>query len=143
MLIMDVSHTVFSFTISARRNAVGKVGENARANFADERIAVPTDTVLDEVCEIITLPEFNPHVSVHEQDHREIVLSAAGNVCCCLLNGVAHRFVFRCSVTEQLRDLVGKISSMYSVDNAFHNFEHVRLVRSLLPICYHSNHCYM
>jgi hypothetical protein len=81
MLIRHVSNTVSSLTSSARRNAVGKVGENALTNFDDERIVVPTDTVLDEVCEIITLPEFNPHVSVHEQDHREIVLSAAGNVC--------------------------------------------------------------
>jgi hypothetical protein len=85
MLIKDVSHTASSLTISARRNAAGKVGEKARATFADERIFVPTDTVLDEVCEIITLPEFNPHVSVDKQDHREIILSASGNVCCYLL----------------------------------------------------------
>jgi hypothetical protein len=141
-LIRDVSHTASCLTISARRNAVGKVGENARATFADERIAVPTDTVLDEVCEIITLPEFNPHVSVHEQDHREIVLSAAGNVCCCLLMEWLTVIVFRGLVNEQLRDLVGKIASMYCVENAFHNFEHVRLVR-LLPICCHSNRCYL
>jgi hypothetical protein len=63
MLIRDVSNTASSFTISARRNTVGKVEEYARTNFDDERIVVPTDTVLDEVCEIITLPEFNPHVS--------------------------------------------------------------------------------
>jgi hypothetical protein len=63
MLIRDVSHAASSLTISARRYAVEKVEEKARANFDDERIVVPTDTVLDEVCEIITLPEFNPHVS--------------------------------------------------------------------------------
>jgi hypothetical protein len=112
MLIRDVSHTVSSLTSSARRNAVGKVGENARANVADEPIAVPTDTVLDEVCEIITLPEFNPHVSVHEQDHREIILSAAGNVCCYLL-------------MEWLTVIVSLFSSRAAPRSGGQNFVHV------------------
>lgn len=66
--------------------------------------AVGGSTLLDEIAEIIALPEFNVRV-VHreEQANREVVLPA--------------------NVISELRDYVTCISTMYH-SNAFHNFEH-------------------
>jgi hypothetical protein len=96
---------------SARRNAVEKVGKETRASLSDEHVVIrKRETVLEEVCEIITLPEFNPHVSVLEQDHREIKIPR--------------------KVLSQIRSLVKSIASMYCA-NSFHNFEHASHVGKL------------
>jgi hypothetical protein len=89
---------------SARRNAVEKVKKETRASLSDEHVVIrKRETVLEEVCEIITLPESNPHVSVLEQDHLEIKIPR--------------------KVLSQIRSLVKSIASMYC-GNSFHNFEH-------------------
>ena len=60
-------------------------------------------TVLEEVCEIITLPSFDVKVAKDEADCKTIELGE--------------------NVQSQLRDFVSVLSSMYR-DNPFHCFEH-------------------
>jgi hypothetical protein len=60
-------------------------------------------TVLEEVCEIITLPSFDARVARDEADSKTIELGD--------------------NVQSQLRDFVAVLSSMYR-DNPFHCFEH-------------------
>lgn len=62
-------------------------------------------TFLDEVKEIITLPEYDPNATKYQQDAEAIELSDR--------------------IKEQLSDYIRCISNMYRA-NAFHNFEHAR-----------------
>jgi Adenylate and Guanylate cyclase catalytic domain len=61
-------------------------------------------TVLDEVVEVIELPELNAHAAVHTDVGNGVVLDPI--------------------VVQQLRDYVYRIACMYK-SNPFHNFEHV------------------
>lgn len=61
------------------------------------------ETVLDEVCEIITLPPFNAEEARIQQDPENIDLGS--------------------EVENQLREFVSNIAALYH-DNPFHNFEH-------------------
>jgi class 3 adenylate cyclase len=65
--------------------------------------AEPGATVLDEVKECITLPQFDAEAARHESHPEDIVLGE--------------------DVESELRDYVGTIAMLYR-DNPFHNFEH-------------------
>ncbi|CAB9497225.1 Receptor-type guanylate cyclase gcy [Seminavis robusta] len=75
-------------------------GQAARIDDSSKR----HHTVLDEVAEIIVLPDFNAEVIKNEDDPRKIELSD--------------------EVVRQLQEYVTVIASLYHHDNPFHNFEH-------------------
>ena len=62
------------------------------------------ETVLDEVKEIIVLPEFNAEAAKLEDDPSKIKLPE--------------------EVVDQMKEYVTIIASLYHHDNPFHNFEH-------------------
>ena len=91
--------------VVARRNATAAPGGSKVSWLQSHRQLALGDghTFLDEVKEIITLPEFDHKAHLQEQDPDTIKLPKAA--------------------VEQLRDYVTCIASMYR-DNPFHNFEH-------------------
>lgn len=78
--------------------AFGTTDVEANVQFADE-----DQTTIDEVAEIITLPEFNVKAATKQEDPDSIQLPR--------------------QVIDQLYDYVSNIATIYN-DNPFHNFEH-------------------
>jgi hypothetical protein len=68
-------------------------------------------TVLEEVREIITLPQFDAEAAKKQEDPEKMVLDPA--------------------VKDQLHEYVSTLAAMYR-DNPFHNYEHARSVRAPL-----------
>lgn len=97
------SHKWFIFINSARRISDGREFELHPSTLeCPTRTALGSGgTVLDEVVEIITLPDFN--IKAQRKDEEAIKLPSA--------------------VVTELRDYITCISTMYR-SNAFHNFEH-------------------
>jgi hypothetical protein len=85
--------------VVARRQALC-----VKSQTKEYSLSAPTGaTVLDEVKESITLPQFDAEAARHESHPEDIVLESA--------------------VESELRDYVGTIAMMYR-ENPFHNFEH-------------------
>jgi len=59
---------------------------------------------MEEIEEVITLPNYNPEVAKHEENPHNIVLDPI--------------------VVKQLQEYVTIVASLYHHDNPFHNFEH-------------------
>ena len=77
---------------------------NTKKNVAPPHLTLKGgSTALDEVTEIITLPQFDPNAHKTRTSPEDVVLDEA--------------------IVAQLRDYVTTIASMYR-DNPFHNFEH-------------------
>jgi hypothetical protein len=95
--------------IVARRNAEEKHGMDGSRRKSLTSEAAPNvgdssgahKTVLEEVKEIIVLPEFDAKVVQNEEDPREIVLPT--------------------EVVRQTKEFVTVIASLYHADNPFHN----------------------
>jgi hypothetical protein len=85
----------------ARRNAVELIAEQSRPDIMPGM--VDGKTFLEEVKEIVVLPEFDSKAHRQERDSESIVLPQAA--------------------VEQLRAYVARIGTMYR-NNPFHNFEH-------------------
>ena len=90
--------------IIARRNAASKYSNGESKKVKVETMARDEQmTVLDEVCEVISLPDFDRRVAMMQQDPESVVLSS--------------------EISEQINDFVVCIATMYN-DNPFHNFGH-------------------
>ena len=93
--------------VVARRNATSKAAHTGDSHeslreleeeMSEQRI------VLDEVCEVITLPKYDAEAVANQVDPRTIDLG--------------H------NVETQLREYVTTIASLYQASNAFHSFHH-------------------
>jgi hypothetical protein len=91
--------------IAARRTAVIKeVSQTSSKRITQLEMELgDQSTALDEVCEIIKLPKFDPEAAQQEADSKAVDLGEM--------------------VSSQLRDFIGILASMYR-DNPFHCFEH-------------------
>jgi class 3 adenylate cyclase len=96
--------------IVARRTKIGTITSLSDTDQQEQSFSPKTselhdegDTTIDEVVEIIELPEFDEKVSHHEVDLRLIEIEDV--------------------VLEQLNDYIETITSLYR-ENHFHNFEH-------------------
>jgi len=87
--------------IVARRNVQSKQGK--MSSLVEENLDGKSTSYLEEVKEIITLPEFDDDMERLQEDAYKIVLPEA--------------------VVSQLHDFVTCIANVYR-DNPFHNFEH-------------------
>ena len=90
--------------VVARREAAGVQAESAsRMEELEQEKMYRDTTVLEEVIDIITLPQFDPSVAHRQKSADSIELDE--------------------KVMMQLRDFVQTIAAMYN-ENPFHNFEH-------------------
>jgi class 3 adenylate cyclase len=89
--------------IEARRRILKQTNPNRRADADESLFESDNHMVIDEVKEIIALPEDN--------------FSDA-------IRGAEESVVFHPSVGEELADFVTNIASLYNDSNPFHNFEH-------------------
>lgn len=95
--------------IVAQDCAMGKSAEtnvcpvDALEDFVGRTVGA---TVIDEVVEIIELPEWNALAARNMDSHEEIILDPF--------------------VVQQIRGYIHIIASFYR-ENSFHNFEHVRI----------------
>ena len=95
--------------VAARRNCLQEaqkatsVGSNGTPMLPSQGMRRTGATVLDEVCEIITLPDFNAEAVRQQVKPESIVLGT--------------------EVLEQLHEYVSGIAALYR-GNPFHNFEH-------------------
>ena len=91
--------------IVARRNAASKLGKQQATGSQLGQFPAQEQgkTVIDEVKEIIHLPEFDAEVAENQQDPSDVVLDEG--------------------VMDELRAFVGTIATLYR-ENPFHNFEH-------------------
>ena len=100
---VDVLHRLLK-QIVARRKCLENAKGSHSASISVPNVASRSDqTVLDEVCEIITLPKFDAKAVRKQVNPDSIVLGDA--------------------VVEQLRGYVAGIAALYR-HNPFHNFEH-------------------
>jgi Adenylate and Guanylate cyclase catalytic domain len=92
--------------IAGRNNIANKRGsvQVLQASTTSHNVRRGDGTVLDEVVEVIELPELNAHAAVQTQVDNRVILDPV--------------------VVRQLRDYVYRIACMYK-NNPFHNFEHV------------------
>ena len=87
--------------VEARRQAGSVVPDSPQLIYYLERQSLAHRTSLDQVKEIVCIPEFNADATKN-QEHDKVVLGD--------------------NVLEQLHSYIGAISEMYSDENPFHNF---------------------
>lgn len=87
----------------AHRNAIKKLKGTVSSNVPAKLEMKSSGTVIDEVKEIIELPEYDPLAAQYQEDPQSIDLGEAAQ--------------------KQLRDYVMLVATFYR-DNPFHNFEH-------------------
>ena len=108
--------------IVARRNAEAKHGmsgsrrKSLSFEYDPDDSSVGHKTVLDEVKEIIVLPEFDAKVVRDEEDLRQIVLPS--------------------EVVMQTKEFVTVVASLYHADNPFHNVSLVCVASNMLVCCH-------
>jgi hypothetical protein len=110
----DVLARILRHIVARNRTTVEKRASATQATSARFVRKSHGATVLDEVVEVIELPELNMHAARQMDMYSDEVLDP--------------------KVLEQLRDFIRKIATMYQ-NNPFHNFEHVsaNLRRNLDP----------
>jgi len=89
--------------IVARRNAQSSASVSSGSSLVDETKKVTQGSFLDEVKEIIMLPEFDSKAARRQEDWEKVILP--------------HK------VVDQLFNYVSCVANLYR-DNPFHNFEH-------------------
>lgn len=93
--------------VVARRNAINKFSSRGPTELVNQISSSPADiarsgTVLDEVKEVIALPQFDAKAAKNQQDPKTVELDKA--------------------VVDQLHNYVTVIASLYHEDVPFHNF---------------------
>ena len=89
--------------VSRKKNETDRAAEAAKLAATTKECAPREGTVIDEVAEIIHLPEFNENVARYQEDATTIELGD--------------------DVLMQLKEFVMQTAKSYR-DNPFHNFEH-------------------
>jgi len=105
--LVEWNHDILSRLLKqivATRNVLGKSSAFSRRSVKSIS-STPNGSVIDEVCEIIELPDFNAEAYLHQGDPDEVQLEEI--------------------VDRQLRDYIIAIAAHYN-DNAFHCFDHAR-----------------
>jgi class 3 adenylate cyclase len=103
--------------VVAHRNALAAVGKKTvdTPDVFKESTRKTNANFLEEVKEIITLPEFDSKAAQHQQDSKGVKLSK--------------------EVENQLRNYVSCIAGMYR-ENPFHSFEHAsHVLMSVIKVC--------
>jgi class 3 adenylate cyclase len=102
--------------VVAHRNALAAVGKKTvDTDVFEESTRKTTANFLEEVKEIITLPEFDSKAAQHQQDSEGVKLPK--------------------EVENQLHNYVSCIAGMYR-DNPFHSFQHAsHVLMSVIKVC--------
>jgi class 3 adenylate cyclase len=100
---VDVLSRLIKQIIAQRKASSSPTKDSTKKHFCPGDNRGAATTVLDEVTEILALPEFDAEAARRQQDPQNIELNA--------------------NITTQLQQYVSNVSAMYQ-NNPFHNFEH-------------------